>query len=764
VATSLRRTQGILGHEIKFVGRDAELKELWEFLSAPSREPDFRWWLWTGSAGQGKSRLAIELAQQATAANWRCGFLSSTNRYTGWDTWDVSQPTLVIVDHVAHRADTVRDAICALCHSEWIDAPMRFLLLERDFEVNDGWVSNFVPVHDEDLFGFLGSAYCSTGNEMASSLELIIRHLDSPAADETCGILSTASPQSPARHSVDDLYNTLRQIDSKCRPLFAILLARTVAEEGNPAGPAAGQARRFELLQRVLKREFRLWAEHFGIDPKASAGSRLDFEKHLNIAAFASVVGILKEHHFDNLRENHAPVPEIIDPNYLRALTGLADNFAEQVNPLQPDMLGELFVLERLNGTLGTQSNAVTRAETKTLLSLALAHHPRQMLDFVNRCLQDFPQHPALVLLTELRIPEADYDIGLYMDHSVHYGWIAMAAESAGRWDLAGGVFTNLIQHGESGSFGTAFEREALATLATAYHNRGYFRVRMKQHDAAREDFSRAIDCLAKGERLPDFVDDDEWRTRRATYHLGRALNDQVQERWDEAEQDLTVVIDEGEGIPSAMRVNALLTRAEVRHASGQAALAEEDYQEILKEDGGGTEEEKKLARDGLFKMIWNQAVRDGKKGQAGAALAAYARLLRLGEGDPEKTARVMVNRSAIYLHHRQFAPCIEDCSAVIECADCPDDQKVKAIANRGFALLFLGQKERSRADLEALESATKDRPSMIGTAAVLKANHLLAGGDTQGAVNVLTRLLEHSELDAALRKSAEQMLGGLRT
>lgn len=32
------------------------------------------------------------------------------------------------------------------------------------------------------------------------------------------------------------------------------------------------------------------------------------------------------------------------------------------------------------------------------------------MLDFVNRCLEEFPQYPALVLLTKLRIPEADYD------------------------------------------------------------------------------------------------------------------------------------------------------------------------------------------------------------------------------------------------------------------------------------------------------------------------------------------------------------------
>lgn len=54
------------------VGRIKELAELDDFLGSDQR---FTWWLWTGSAGAGKSRLAVELCRHAAAAGWDAGFL-----------------------------------------------------------------------------------------------------------------------------------------------------------------------------------------------------------------------------------------------------------------------------------------------------------------------------------------------------------------------------------------------------------------------------------------------------------------------------------------------------------------------------------------------------------------------------------------------------------------------------------------------------------------------------------------------------------------
>jgi tetratricopeptide (TPR) repeat protein len=563
IESSLERSSVLVGEPIEFIGRETELKELWSFLdAAPAERPDFRWWLWTGSAGQGKTRLATELAKQARDRGWDCGFLSPSLHYSDWDGWQVRRPTLVIIDHVAHRAAAVRDAICALSRSSNIAAPLRFLLLERDFNASLSWTADLVPTYDTDLSGFLDAAHCQPPNHIADSIEAAIRILESPDADETRDILCAAAAGNAAARPIEDLFDALAALDSKHRPLFAILTARTAAQDGASS--------RLEFLRGVLTREFKLWSEHFSLDSRASQTSRLTFDQHLNVIAFASLVGALHPGSFEILREHRVQIPEAIDTRYLGLMTAVEGESAEEVHPLQPDILGELYLLERLGGKLGMQPNAsLTRAQTQRLLSIALAHYPRRLIDFAKRCLQDFPEHPALTLLTQIKIPEEDeddggqYDIGLYVDHCVHFSAIASSAQEVNRFDIAEGIFSNLIVRGEP-SFGETFELRRLVMLASFHHNRAYARYRSGSPEAARQDYTQALACLGEASHLPDFQADDEWQQLRASCLLGRALIDHSQQRWADAEEALNQVIPTREHIPQAIWINALLTRAEV--------------------------------------------------------------------------------------------------------------------------------------------------------------------------------------------------------
>src|SRR5262245_42619546 len=63
-----------------FIGRDSERCRLAEFLDSDSK---FTWWLVTGDAGSGKSRLALELCRQAES-EWHAGFLSRTDKDFKW--------------------------------------------------------------------------------------------------------------------------------------------------------------------------------------------------------------------------------------------------------------------------------------------------------------------------------------------------------------------------------------------------------------------------------------------------------------------------------------------------------------------------------------------------------------------------------------------------------------------------------------------------------------------------------------------------------
>lgn len=61
---------------VAYVGRGNELDELRGFLAA---EAPFSWWLWTGPAGVGKSRLAVELCRDASCS-WHAGFLREAHQ------------------------------------------------------------------------------------------------------------------------------------------------------------------------------------------------------------------------------------------------------------------------------------------------------------------------------------------------------------------------------------------------------------------------------------------------------------------------------------------------------------------------------------------------------------------------------------------------------------------------------------------------------------------------------------------------------------
>ena len=92
------------------VRRDEELAELEDFLGSGQW---FTWWLWTGPAGAGKSRLAVELCRQATVAGWDAGFLREPGQERLGDL-QALVPTLVVVDYAAQRAAWLGEATVRL--------------------------------------------------------------------------------------------------------------------------------------------------------------------------------------------------------------------------------------------------------------------------------------------------------------------------------------------------------------------------------------------------------------------------------------------------------------------------------------------------------------------------------------------------------------------------------------------------------------------------------------------------------------------------
>ena len=138
----------------RLTGRESELDKLHRFLD--TKEP-VAWWQIAGDAGQGKSRLALDLILEVREF-WHTGFLRADDLLkTDWATVAISRPTLIVIDYVAapQKATQVSKALIELMKrskksgTERLAYPVRILLLERkgyafEGQENIGWFSVFI--------------------------------------------------------------------------------------------------------------------------------------------------------------------------------------------------------------------------------------------------------------------------------------------------------------------------------------------------------------------------------------------------------------------------------------------------------------------------------------------------------------------------------------------------------------------------------------------------------------------------------------------
>jgi hypothetical protein len=160
------------------VGRDADLAALNAWLRAPHDLPAVR--CLTGRAGAGKTRLAIELCEQAEASGWTAGFatLAELQRFhdaRSLEDWRWGKPTLIVVDYAAASARMLRAWLEALARRRPApdEAPLRLLLLERHADRQVGWWADLIRP---------GGLSGRGPDELASPAEPVpLPPLDSPA-------------------------------------------------------------------------------------------------------------------------------------------------------------------------------------------------------------------------------------------------------------------------------------------------------------------------------------------------------------------------------------------------------------------------------------------------------------------------------------------------------------------------------------------------------------------------------------------------------
>ena len=133
---------------IGLVGREMELDSLRRWLES---KPPISIRVLTGESGLGKTRLALELAEEAAASGWRAGFVTrqELTRFVGQTNlaaWGWSASVLAIIDYASASASDLNTWFLRLVdHRIWDDTragpawPLRVLLLERHATIGVGW-------------------------------------------------------------------------------------------------------------------------------------------------------------------------------------------------------------------------------------------------------------------------------------------------------------------------------------------------------------------------------------------------------------------------------------------------------------------------------------------------------------------------------------------------------------------------------------------------------------------------------------------------
>ena len=176
---------------VPMTGREPEIEELSKMLRT---EGLFRWWVFFGEAGMGKTRLALEFAKQTISEGWIAGFLTGNNlrSFVAADlaaAWRPRMPTLIVVDYAASKVNDLRRLFEHLAAIE-VEAergknqsaipPVRVLLLERHADDTRGWLKELLAA-GESITGNLLSSVCYIG----------LRKLQPPAGG-TANAIATA--------------------------------------------------------------------------------------------------------------------------------------------------------------------------------------------------------------------------------------------------------------------------------------------------------------------------------------------------------------------------------------------------------------------------------------------------------------------------------------------------------------------------------------------------------------------------------------------
>ncbi len=340
---------------VEFRGRETEMEFLDRFLKSPS---PFAWCLITGSGGSGKSRLALELCMNIV--DWHAGFVNKSmlTDLSFWQIWQPNRPTLLVVDYAEAYAENLGDV--ARCLQRKKHRPryaIRLLIIERE---RKDWYDTYLGAGNSDREVTSAGQYPYRGAEPL--------HLKSLEDSELWAIVRSVAATGYTTNDKERFLARFREVSPDGSVLWAIFLAKTsfVTED------------RVLVVREILRRERQVYW-------KPANATHHDE----SLVAFATLCGGAP---FSQLRGHSGWLEESMRQFSLSRYQAIVRKLTKsQLAPLEPDIMGELFVLDWLNSASDAEADEVLRAAWSVSAIGVSA--------FMRRAIPDFPRHEALQTL-----------------------------------------------------------------------------------------------------------------------------------------------------------------------------------------------------------------------------------------------------------------------------------------------------------------------------------------------------------------------------
>jgi tetratricopeptide (TPR) repeat protein len=379
-------------------GRENDLSRLRAWLDS-SRAVSAR--CVTGRAGTGKTRLAIELCEQAEAVCWLAGFadhdeLARIYQAHGLNAWQWHDNTLMVVDYAAAATKLLRAWLESLARRDLPDGgpKLRLLLLERHADSNLGWWRDllrgggmsgpgpdtlFDPPDPEVLqpLGNVEHRRALLADVMRQASRLRGAPIVAPPPPDT-------DPDFDRRLDDDSIGN---------EPLYLAMAGLVAIASGAAAALTLTQSALAERVADAERQRLARWAEATGIDPLSAT----------HMAACVTLRGGATREAARALVEQECRAMQFPPASPDRVVAWLTDALpgpAASAAPITPDLLGEAFVVAEF------ASNGRTLAEQAAIVQRAWRHAGQAVLRSITRTAQDFalwtPDHASVAWLDRI--------------------------------------------------------------------------------------------------------------------------------------------------------------------------------------------------------------------------------------------------------------------------------------------------------------------------------------------------------------------------